>query len=599
MRYIIALFVSLLYMPDAKALCYWDDVECIAPYVLPGYTKDIDPRNPSTREWSAYNGITFGYGNRIITRVRFDQEAIDILRRNSDFGIEIEVVLQGPNKDIALDHVETTFPPDAQAGRDTTFLDSLTSDPNSRNVSVHVLNLSVIKPGVDYFVFFVFKNLLPSDGVNVKTVNLQITLDMGNPGNRSWSWYQIQGHIINFVESIPYLDQFEYFALETDYHVPFVAYPSGNSSGFPGVCWTSKTASQTCRIVLQNQCTGLVNPSEESIWVRVALRFLGIADAYADTSVCSLPSSGTTAPVRSEQLHDTSNPPPVSGSDGSTDLPNLTMRDVYLLDANKNKVPSIHVNKNFYCHMNVKNTGEKKANGIFENRCWVSKGNKFDGKSDAEDIGKEDMDDLDNGYSRSSDEDSTGIEWPGTYNLVGCTDASEKVTESNEKDNCNVGDHAVIHEFVFQVVSDPNLKTTAISLTGGVTNPNINQSFGISSTTTNPGENFGPDYVYIGYFIDGALVGQNQIRRENMKGGGTSKTEEIFVLGGIATAGIHEVKACADYDNHVVETNETDNCMVLLVSVSDPNAPPPNPNPNPPPMSQSDDDELFLMLLLD
>ncbi|QQS21406.1 MAG: hypothetical protein IPL87_02010 [Candidatus Moraniibacteriota bacterium] len=127
----------------------------------------------------------------------------------------------------------------------------------------------------------------------------------------------------------------------------------------------------------------------------------------------------------------------------------------------------------------------------------------------------------------------------------------------------------------------------------------------MSSTTANPGENFGPDYVYIGYFIDGAFVGKNQILRANMKGG-MSKTEETFVSGGIVTAGIHEVKACADYDNHIVETNETDNCGVLLVTVSDPNAPPPNPDPEPtptpippPPMSQSDDDELFLMLLLD
>ena len=586
MRYIIAFLVLCLCVPSASALCFIQDVGCLAPSVLPGYS----PENTSTREWSAYMGITFGYGNRIITRVRFDQEAVNILRSNSNFGIEIESVLKGPHKDIELDRVETTFPLNANAGRDTPVLDSYTNDPNSRNVAAHVLYAGSIVPGVDYFVFFVFKENLPSSGIEVSTTNLQITVDM--------NYGDFMSNLA--VESIPYLDQFQYYVLETDRHASFVAYPSGGSSGLPGVCWTSKTASATCRVVIQNQCTGSVI-REESIWTRLALQSLGIKDAYADTSVCSLPSSGTTVPVWTGQVHDSSNAPPVSGSDGSTDLPNLTMRDVYLLDANKNQVSSIHVNKNFYCHMNVKNYGEKKANGIFENRCWVSKGNKFDGKSDAEDIGKEDMDDLDNGYSRSSDEDSTGIEWPGTYNLVGCTDASEKVTESNEKDNCNVGDHAVIHEFVFQVVSDPNLKTTAISLTGGVTNPNINQSFGISSTTTNSGENFGPDYVYIGYFIDGALVGQNQIRRENMKGGGTSKTEEIFVLGGIATAGIHEVKACADYDNHVVETNETDNCMVLLVSVSDPNAPPPNPNPNPnpPPMSQSDDDELFLMLLLD
>ena len=381
MRYAIAFLVSCLCVPNALALCFWNDVECIAPFVLPGY----NPGQGSIREWSAPNGITFGYGNRIITRVRFDQEAVNVLRSKNYLGIEIEAVLEGPNKDIELDRIETTFPSSAKVGRDTAIFDSTTNDEGSRNdAAVHVLNPSVIEPGVDYFVFFIFKNLLPSSGVTVRS-NLQITIDLGD--KTSYSFLLFIANL--YVESVPYLDQFQYYVLETDPHAPFVAYPSGNSSGFPGVCWTSKTASATCRIVLQNQCTGLVNPPEESIWVRVALRFLGIADAYADTSVCSLPSSGTTAPVRSEQLHDTSNPPPISGSNGSTDLPNLTMRDVYLLDANKNRVPSIHVNKNFYCHMNVKNYGEKKANGIFENRCWVSKGNKFDGKSDAEDIGKD------------------------------------------------------------------------------------------------------------------------------------------------------------------------------------------------------------------
>lgn len=100
MRYIIALLVFLSYVQSSWALCSWKDAECLAPKVLPGYTKDADPKNPSTREWSASNGVTFGYGNRIITRVRFDQEAVDILRSNSDFGREIESVLKGPNRNI-------------------------------------------------------------------------------------------------------------------------------------------------------------------------------------------------------------------------------------------------------------------------------------------------------------------------------------------------------------------------------------------------------------------------------------------------------------------------------------------------------------------
>ena len=398
MRYIIVFLVSCLYVPCTLALCFIQDVGCLAPRVLPRY----NPESTSTREWSAYTGITFGYGNRIITRVRFDQEAVNILRSNSNFGIEIESVLKGPHKDIELDRVETTFPLNANAGRDTPVLDSYTNDPNSRNIAAHVLYAGSIVPGVDYFVFFVFKENLPSSGVEVSTTNLQITIDM--------NYGDFMSNLA--VESIPYLDQFQYYVLETDRHASFVAYPSGGSSGFPGVCWTSKTASATCRVVLQNQCTGSVL-QKESVWTRLAFRSFGIGDANADTNVCSLPSGGTTVPTWTGQVHDNSNAPPISGSNGSADLPNLTMRDVYLLDANKTKVPSIHVNKNFYCHMNVKNTGEKKANGTFENRCWVSKGNKFDGKSDAEDIGKDDMDDLDNGYSRSSDEDSTGIEWPG------------------------------------------------------------------------------------------------------------------------------------------------------------------------------------------
>lgn len=264
---------------------------------------------------------------------------------------------------------------------------------------------------------------------------------------------------------------------------------------------------------------------------------------------------------------------PVSESSHSGKLPNLTMREVSLLDANKNPVSSLRVNKNGYCHMNIKNYGQKKAGGTFENRCWISKGKNFDGKDKAEDLGKEDMGDLDDGRSRSSDEDFNGVEWPGTYNLVGCTDASKKVTESNEKDNCNTGDSGVIKEYVFEVVSSPNLATTAIKLTKDTNTLQLNETFGIASTTTNLGENFGSEYVYIGYYVDDALIGKNQIRRENMKGG-VSKIEEISLPGGISTTGNHEIKACADYDNTITEPNESDNCMTLSIVVEEKNVPP-------------------------
>ncbi len=268
---------------------------------------------------------------------------------------------------------------------------------------------------------------------------------------------------------------------------------------------------------------------------------------------------------------------PVSGSDSSSDLPNLTMRDVYLLDEYKAKIPSIGVNRKGHCHMNVKNTGTRMAKEKFENRCWISDGNWFDGKGNAIDIGKQDMENLDDGQSRSSDEDFDGIKWPGKYNLVGCTDASYKEKESNEKDNCNMGDKSLVKEFVFMVTSSPDLMTLSAGLTSGKTQLLVNEPFAISSTIYNGGENFGQKYAFIGYFIDGVFIGQNQVLRENLQGG-WSKIEELSVPAGIATGGVHEIKVCSDFVAAISEPkSEENNCFSFNVKVSDPNAPVPCP----------------------
>ncbi|QQS21331.1 MAG: CHAP domain-containing protein [Candidatus Moraniibacteriota bacterium] len=261
--------------------------------------------------------------------------------------------------------------------------------------------------------------------------------------------------------------------------------------------------------------------------------------------------------------------PPVTGSNNSGRLSDLVMRDVYLEDANYNRVTTLHIGEKGHCHMSVINNGAVKAKGTFENRCWLSVGNQFDG-SDAENIGKEDMSDLDNGQSRISHEDFYAPAYPGKRNLVGCTDASSKIVESNEKNNCNLGSKAVPQEYRFEVWSSPNLTTTAIGLSNGKTVLNVNEPFVLSSATYNAGENFGQDYVYIGYFDNGVLIGQNQILRENMQGG-YSKIEDIAVPLGIAMTGIHELKACPDFINSIAETDETDNCMSVRVEVRDPN----------------------------
>ena len=167
-----------------------------------------------------------------------------------------------------------------------------------------------------------------------------------------------------------------------------------------------------------------------------------------DTAETLRVSDSRYCPADSSSIGGGSGTPPVTGSNGSGSLPDLVMRDVYLEDANYNRVSKLHIGEKGHCHMSVINNGAVKAKGTFENRCWLSIGDQFDG-SDAENIGKEDMSDLDNGQSRVSHEDFYAPAYPGKRNLVGCTDASSKIVESNEKNNCNLGSEAILQEYRF------------------------------------------------------------------------------------------------------------------------------------------------------
>ena len=273
MRYFLAILLGLANLPTASALCFWHDVQCMAGIVLPGY----DPDPESEREWTSYSGRTYGIGNKIITRVRFDQEAIDLLRGGNygaEFGLEIEISLSGDNKDITLDRVESTFPANAKPGRDTEASDSLTNGNNTVH-AVHVLDPSVLEAETDYYVFFVFAKDLPQDGVKVVS-NLQLTLDIDFTRNFIY-------------EMVPWLDQFQYFALETDSHRQFTARPASNE----GVCWSVKTTSQVC---YSQEGTCSASSGQGGIgFSRMASALFGISDAYAGS--CSTPNGGGSVPI--------------------------------------------------------------------------------------------------------------------------------------------------------------------------------------------------------------------------------------------------------------------------------------------------------------
>lgn len=273
---------------------------------------------------------------------------------------------------------------------------------------------------------------------------------------------------------------------------------------------------------------------------------------------------------------ETPGPTPITGGTNSGSLPNLIPNNSDIENASKTKVTELHINEAGYCRMQIKNTGQADA-GAFETRCFISDGSKID--NNPRDEGKEDTQSLAKGDTHTEHEDFTAPEYPGTYNAVFCVDSAKQVMESNEGDNCH-------DEDVFTVWSNPNVIASNVTIGGGVTILNPGDTFSVDATIQNIGESFGKT-ILVGYFMDGLLIGTDSIKRENLKGGGTSKVETLSQAYAPTEPGNHTLTVCADYGNRIVETNEEDNCFSVNITVNDPN--PENP-PLPTGGDGSDDD---------
>ncbi|QQS15506.1 MAG: peptidoglycan DD-metalloendopeptidase family protein [Candidatus Moraniibacteriota bacterium] len=267
-------------------------------------------------------------------------------------------------------------------------------------------------------------------------------------------------------------------------------------------------------------------------------------------------------------FEDQSASPPITGGKHSGDLPNLIVHELYLVkdaDSNSPHLSQIHIGERSYCNIQVKNTGEAGAWDEWANRCYLSKGNYRD--HDPDNLGHESMDDLAAGQSRRVYQIIPPFEYPGTFNITACADTDgssgdKAVTESDEGDNC-------YDEVRFTVVSDPDVAVTGLSLNTTV----------LEATVANIGENFGPDVVRISYAVDGAFVGFDQVKRENLKGG-MSKVESVDISQVVAETGTHTARACIDYDSQIVEVNEVNNCKDLTFVVQGASVPATGPDPD-------------------
>lgn len=248
-------------------------------------------------------------------------------------------------------------------------------------------------------------------------------------------------------------------------------------------------------------------------------------------------------------------------------------------------------------------TDEIKMNAQFENtgpgsipgssyvysRFYLSRGYKEDAHSDWVRVGTDQTlgNNLDPGETHSEQEGlkiwQQDIIKPGkTYNIVVCIDrtadsgnGSGDWAEKHESNNCST-------EAVFTVNGSFNFKVSTLTLSTGSAALTPGQVFDVTSVAQNIGTDNAAIDTRIGYYLSGPnitgemLIGTNQIKEANFAAG-VSKTEILSGITAPSDVGTFTLKACTDYDDRVVENNETDNCKTVTFTVAIPSTPNPAP----------------------
>ncbi len=295
MKKIVLVFCLLcLGTSNASAFCPLDDVECLAPYILPGYNPD---RNAPDffKEWASSSGIVIANKNKITARFRFDNASTIVLKHNDNFGMEIEMVFSGENRDdVKLKNVFSSFPYSSHAGEDTTVCDVLTNiGSGTKLFAIHLLNLEDLEAETDYFVTFEFEENFPTSEVFVKP-GLQILVDMNYLG-------ALPDPVI---EWIPWFDQFQYYGLETEHYEQFGVHPDE----FNGVKWTSKNSSEAFGPRLKAEVIVDLGGQDPDESLEGGIEVLGVTDLNPENSTYSGddsddPDSGTTDSTPDIDVH--------------------------------------------------------------------------------------------------------------------------------------------------------------------------------------------------------------------------------------------------------------------------------------------------------
>lgn len=234
----------------------------------------------------------------------------------------------------------------------------------------------------------------------------------------------------------------------------------------------------------------------------------------------------------------------------------------------------------------LKNTGSASIPGssYVETRFYLSDGAKEDAHSDWDRVGTDQTlgSNLDPGETHTETEglklwERTDIKPGKTYNIVACVDRIADQSngigawaEKHESNNCST-------EAVFMVSGSFDFRVTSVALGLGKTSLLSGEVFTVDAVAYNAGDD-APTDMRVGYYLSGGellnrvLLGTDNIRSSNF-GSGVSKAENLSYAVAPLKPATYTLEACADYDNRVNETNESNNCTSFVFDVVDTNPP--------------------------
>lgn len=159
---------------------------------------------------------------------------------------------------------------------------------------------------------------------------------------------------------------------------------------------------------------------------------------------------------------------------------------------------------------------------------------------------------------------------PGTYFVQACTDYSNVVAESSEKNNCTTGTEMVTVTGLS--LSPADLAVTALTSPPPTRLPG--ETFALTATVKNNGTGASPATTSKFYLVN-ALV--NPTLRKNLKGvqplgplaaGATNATPVTVEVYADTVPGNYFLQACADGEKLLREVNENDNCLTATAAIT-------------------------------